>query len=270
MPEIEVNGAHLKYTDEGNGAPIVFSHGLLMSGEMFRHQVDRLKGRYRCITYNHRGQAGSQVTGTGYDMDQLYKDAVALIEKLGASPCHFVGLSMGGFVGMRLAARRPDLIRSLTLLDTSAEPEPEANQPKYKLLNFIARWFGLKVVAGQVMPILFGRTFMTDPARKADRELWKQRITSHDRIGITRAVSGVIEREPIFGELGAISCPTLVAVGNEDKATIPAKSERIADAIPGAVLRIIPAAGHSSPVEQPDFVSDMLEEFLTSADANVG
>ena len=55
-------------------------------------------------------------------MDTLTDDAVALIESLGVAPVHYVGLSMGGFVGQRIAARRPELIRTLSLLDTSAGP----------------------------------------------------------------------------------------------------------------------------------------------------
>ena len=263
MPKINVNGVDLHYTDTGgNGAAIVFSHGLIMSGKMFSAQIDRLKGRYRCIAYDHRGQGGSEITETGYDMDTLTDDAIALISQLNVAPCHFVGLSMGGFVGMRLAARRPELVKSLTLLETSADTEPKENAPKYRMLNFVARWFGLGLVVGRVMPILFGKTFMSDPSRSADRKLWRDRIVGNHRIGITRAVTGVIERKGVFDELKNISCPTLVAVGDEDTATVPAKSERIASAVKGSQLTIIPAAGHSSTVEIPDVVSDIIENFV--------
>ncbi len=266
MPSMEINGVNISHTDAGQGTPIVFSHGLLMSGEMFSAQISRLKDRYRCISYDHRGQGRSEVTGDGYDMDTLTSDAAALIEKLDAGPCHFVGLSMGGFVGMRLAARHPELIRSLVLLETSADPEPAENVPKYRRLNFIARWFGLGLVIKQVMPIMFGTTFMNDPARAADRKEWSRHIVGNHRIGITRAVKGVIERKGVFDELGAITCPTLVAVGDEDVATVAEKSERMAGAIKGAVLEHIPNAGHSSTIEQPDFVSDLVETFLASVD----
>ncbi len=267
MPKINVNGVDLHYTDTGgNGAAIVFSHGLIMSGKMFSAQIERLKGRYRCIAYDHRGQGGSEITETGYDMDTLTDDAIALISQLNVAPCHFVGLSMGGFVGMRLAARRPELVKSLTLLETSADAEPKENAPKYRMLNFVARWFGLGLVVGRVMPILFGKTFMSDPSRSADRKLWRDRIVGNHRIGITRAVTGVIERKSVFDELKNISCPTLVAVGDEDTATVPAKSERIASAVKGSQLTIIPAAGHSSTVENPDVVSDIVEKFIDESD----
>jgi pimeloyl-ACP methyl ester carboxylesterase len=65
---------------------------------MYDGQVAHLRARRRCIAYDHRGQGQSPASATAYDMETLYADAAALIEKLGAAPCHFVGLSMGGSV----------------------------------------------------------------------------------------------------------------------------------------------------------------------------
>lgn len=269
MPHLLANGANLWYEERGAGAEtIVFAHGLLWSGRMFDAQVASLAGRYRCITFDFRGQGRSEVTARGYDMDTLAADAAALIEALGCPPCHFVGLSMGGFIGMRLAARRPELIRSLVLMETSADPEPAENAPRYQLLGGIVRALGsmgMRLVMPKVMRIMFGRTFLADPAREAERRLWRQRGMENDRLGVTRALQGVIDRKPIYDELGKISVPTLVMVGDEDVATVPAKAERIRDAISGARLVVIPGAGHTASVEQPDFVNAALSEFLAAA-----
>ncbi|MEH6361036.1 MAG: alpha/beta hydrolase, partial [Amylibacter sp.] len=120
---------------------------------MFEEQVAHFRGRYRCITFDHRGQGQSGVSKDGYSIETLTTDAAALIRHLDIAPCHFVGLSMGGFVGIRLAARKPELLKTLTLLDTSADPEPLENGPKYRMLNFVARWIGLWAVIDRVMPI---------------------------------------------------------------------------------------------------------------------
>src|SRR5215470_17391800 len=144
MPTVEANGVKLYYEDTGDKSKetIVFSHGLLFSCRMFDAQVAAFNDRYRCIAYDHRGQGQSEVARDGYDMETVYEDGAALIKALDCAPCHFVGLSMGGFVGMRIAARQPQLLKSLILLETSADPEPLENVPKYKRLNFVARWFG--------------------------------------------------------------------------------------------------------------------------------
>ena len=171
MPHMMVNGARLYYEEHGGGPQtVIFAHGLLWSGQMFAQQVDVFKQRYRCITFDWRGQGRSEVTRAGYDMESLYADTLALLDTLGIKACHFVGLSMGGFIGMRLAARRPDIVRSLILLGTSADPEPAANVPKYRMLNLIGRWLGFRLVAGQVMPIMFGQKFLADPTRARLRE----------------------------------------------------------------------------------------------------
>lgn len=263
MPEIDVNGARLHYLDEGAGAEtILFSHGLLFSSAMFSAQIDAFKDRYRCIAYDHRGQGGSAVTANGYDMDTLTDDAAALIEALDAGPCHFVGLSMGGFVGMRLALRRPELLRSLTLVETSAEAEPRENVGRYNMLNFIARWFGLSLVIGKVMPIMFSQTFLADQARATERAHWRKQIIGNHRIGITRAVRGVVDRQGVDDQINQIATPTLIIVGEEDVATVPEKSERMHAAIPGSTLVRIPRAGHSSTIEEPAAVNAAMTHFL--------
>ncbi|MGX9350583.1 alpha/beta fold hydrolase [Shimia sp. W99] len=264
MPHADLNGAHIHYTDTGgDGEVIVFSHGLLWSGAMFEAQVAHFGALgFRCITFDHRGQGQSGVTADGYDMDTLSEDAAALIEHLGLAPVHFAGLSMGGFVGMRLAARRPDLLKTLMLLETSADGEPAENGPKYRKLNFVARWIGLWAVANQVMPIMFGQTFLNDPARAEERARWKAAMIANHRIGITRAVMGVVERTPIMPELGKIEMPMLIVVGDEDVATVPEKSERMHAAIKGSELVRVPRAGHSSTIEEPEAVNDAMERFL--------
>ncbi len=263
MPKLSVNGATLHYQSTGDGPEtIVFAHGLLWSGEMFAAQVAALAPRFRCVTFDFRGQGQSEVTASGYDMDTLASDAAGVIESLGLGRVHFAGLSMGGFVAMRLAARRPDLLRSAIMLETSADAEPKENVGRYKLLGNVGRWFGYGLVAGQVMPIMFGKTFITDPARAAERDYWRARLIRNDRTGIQRALTGVIERAPIYPELAKVTVPALVIVGDEDVATVPEKAQRIASAIAGAELVVIPKAGHSSTIEAPDAVTAAISTFL--------
>jgi pimeloyl-ACP methyl ester carboxylesterase len=257
----------MHYTDTGSGTgsgseTLVFSHGLLFNGEMFEAQVAHFKDRYRCITFDHRGQGRSEIADTGYDMDTLTEDAAALITELDIGPCHFVGLSMGGFVGMRLALKHKKLLKSLTLLETSAEPEP--NAAKYKLLNFIARWIGLWAVADKVMPIMFGQSFLNDPSRKDVMARWRKAIVANHRIGITRAVNGVIYRDSVLARLNQIETPTLIVVGDEDVATLPEKSESMHAAIAGSTLVRIPRAGHSSTIEEPTAVNAAINTLITA------
>jgi 3-oxoadipate enol-lactonase len=265
MPHIKVNGAQLYYEQHGAGPEtILFAHGLLMSGRMFDSQVDALRDRYRCITFDFRGQGQSEVTADGYDMDTLTADAAGLIRSFGCAPCHFLGLSMGGFVGMRLAIQTPELIKSLMLLETTADPEPKENVSRYRRMNFVARWISLSLVAAPVMKIMFGGKFLEDPSRAALRARLRRRVLSNHRVGISRAVRGVISRQGVYEQLDRIKTPTLIVVGDQDIATGPAKAERMHARIRGSKLRIIPGAGHSSSIEEPEAVNAAIDEFLSS------
>lgn len=263
MPHIDANGVEIYYEEQGDGAEtILFAHGLLWSGQMFEQQIECLKDRYRCIAFDFRGQGRTEITQDGYDMDTLTEDVHRLIERLDCGPVHFAGLSMGGFIGMRLAIRKPELLRSLILLETTADPEE--NVEPYKKLNMIARWFGLGIVAKKVMPIMFGQKFLNDPARADERAMWKKRMTANHKIGITKAVDGVIYREGVYHQIDRIKCPTLIIVGDQDVATEPEKSERMHAKINGSKLVVIPGAGHSSTIEEPTGINEALEEFLSS------
>lgn len=266
MATIHINGTALYYEDTGSdGPPIVFSHGLLWDTSLFASQIAVLKDRFRCIAYDHRGQ-GKSADGTGraIELDTLTQDAAALIEGLKLGRAHFCGHSLGGIVGMRLAIARPDLVRSLVLLSTTADPEPF--KLKYKTMNVIARLFGAGSVANSVMPALYGRSTLSDPTRFLERMAWKQRLVSNRRT-IWRAVNGVLERKSIHAELRKIAAPTLVAVGDEDVATVPARAESIAAAIGGAKLVIIPRAGHGLTLEAPGAVTDLIAAFLEEQEA---
>jgi 3-oxoadipate enol-lactonase len=263
MPLLEANGTRLYVEDSGGpGPPVLFSHGVLYSCRMWDAQVPVLRRSFRCICYDHRGQGQSAVAKDGYDMDTVAEDAAALIRALAIQPVHLVGLSMGGFVGMRLAARHPELIRSLALLDTSADVEPPEHLPRYRMLTFIERWLGPRLVAGAVMNIMHGASVRADPTRAAELKVVKARFIATDRVGAVRAVNGVLDRKGVKDELGNIRAPTLVMVGEEDTATVMAKAEAIAEGIRGAKLVRIPKAGHLSPIDNPRFVTEQLSSFL--------
>lgn len=272
MPVFNVQGTEIAYTDTGapDGLPdapaIVFGHGLLFGGWMFRQQIAVLRDRYRCVTIDWRGQGESPPAAGGYDMDTLTADAVALIAGLGIAPVHWVGLSMGGFVGQRIGARHGELLRSLTVLGTSADSEEPGKARQQRLLALIQLFFGMKPVLGKVKPLCFGPAFLADPASEGLIAEWLLRLRRGSRAAIRNALLGVTERASVAAEIRGITTPTLVVVGADDLAMPPEQAERIAARIPGARLRVVPDCGHSSSLEQPAVICSLLEEFLHVAD----
>lgn len=270
MAEFRRGDAVIHYTDTGapDGRPdapcVFFGHGLLFSGWMFEPQIAALRDRYRCVAIDWRGQGGSSASAGGYDMESLADDATALIEHLGLAPVHYVGLSMGGFVGQRIAARKPHLVRSLTLLDTSAGPEDPDKARQYKLLGAVYLLTGIRPLRKKVLPLMFGPAFLADPASAAVLSEWERRLGRCRRSGISKAVRGVADRSAVESEIGAITAPTLIVVGADDAATPVAKSRRIAELITDSRLEVVPRAGHTSTLEQPEAVTRLIRDFLES------
>jgi pimeloyl-ACP methyl ester carboxylesterase len=173
---------------------------------------------------------------------------------------------MGGFVGQRLAARHGELLRSLTLLDTSADAEDPASVREQELLALFQLFFGIRPILGKVKPLLFGPGFLADPASAELVGEWLRRLSKTRRAGIRRALRGAAGRAAVADEIGRVMLPVLVVVGADDKATPPEHSRRIASSIGGARLAIVPECGHSSTLEQPDAISALLVEFLGEVD----
>lgn len=268
MPTFTRDGATIHYTDTGppagrlDAATVFFGHALLFSGWMFHPQIAALRSQYRCVAIDWRGQGGSPACNDGYDMDTLAEDAVALIGLLEVAPVHYVGLSMGGFVGLRIAARRGELLRSLTLLDTSAGPEDPDKAARYELMARIYRVTGISPLRRAVAQLMFGPSFVADPSNKPVIDEWERRLRRCRRSGVSKAVLAVANRAPVEDEIAAINVATLVIVGADDAAIPPDNAQAIADRVPGARLEQIPNCGHSSTLEQPDTVTGLLREFL--------
>jgi pimeloyl-ACP methyl ester carboxylesterase len=230
----------LHYEESGEGPDtVVFSHSYLLSSEHFQPQIAALSGSFRCLAFDHRGHGGSDAPESGYDMENLYADAVGFIEATGRAPCHFVGLSTGGFIGLRLGIRRPDLVRSLVLMDTSADPEPAGRAREYRVMLWMLRTLGYWPLVRRMAKTFFSPHFRNDAERRSESAYWRGRVTANDRHAMLRFGRGILERAGVSDQL-----------------------ERIARGIPDAQLEVIPRAGHVCTVEQPDAVNEVLVRFL--------
>lgn len=269
MPTFTRDGATIHYTDTGapgsrpGAATVFFGHSLLFGSWMFQHQITALGGQYRCVAIDWRGQGDSPASDSGYDMDSLSEDAIALMGVLDVAPVHYVGLSMGGFVGLRIGARHGELLRSLTLLGTSAAAEDPHKASRYKMMARIYRLTGISPLRAAVARLMFGRSFLAADSSEPVLDEWEARLRRSRRSAISRAVMAVADRVPVEDEIAGISVPTLVIVGADDTAIPPHEARRIAERIPGARLEQVPDCGHGSSLEQPDVITELVLEFIS-------
>jgi pimeloyl-ACP methyl ester carboxylesterase len=267
MPHVQINGANLHYTDVGNGPEtIFFVHGLAFDGRMFEAQIDHFKSRYRCIAMDLRGHGQSDLTDSGYDMDGMADDAAALMKHLDCGPCHFVGWSIGGFMGMRVAIAHPELLKSLTLIGTASMNGSDTDVG-FKAVPWLTRMFGMGAVTGSLMSAMFGKPFLKDPARTELREEWRRRFRADHAMGVSRAATGVIQMASLDSELGLITTPTIMMRGEFDAVVPLGPTQRTVEKIRGAKLVAIEGAGHGCTIEEPEKVKRAMETFLAGVPA---
>lgn len=263
---IETRLGRLFVEASGEGTPVVLWHSLLCDGGMWRYVAPRLAERHRVINVDAPGHGRSAPVRRSFTLDECAQVATEVMDALELDRAHWAGLSWGGMTGMRLALTHPDRLRSLALLDTSADCEAREKLPSYKVMAFIARRLGaVPLLLDRMEPIFFAAA-----TRRSNRGVigsFRDHLARMQPASIGHAVDAVIfERRDIRDRIGRIRLPTLVIVGAEDVATPPARSREIAERIEGACLLEIPDAGHLSALEQPDAIADALLEHFERAE----
>ncbi|HWC42750.1 MAG TPA: 3-carboxy-cis,cis-muconate cycloisomerase [Actinomycetota bacterium] len=231
-------------------APVlVLANSMGTTMAMWDQQVAALAGRLRVLRYDHRGHGGSEVPPGPYRIEELGTDLLGLLDELGLGRVSFCGLSLGGMVGMWVAAHAPDRIDRLALCCTAATVNGEV----YLERAAKVRAGGTASVAEEVLSRWFTPSFRDDA--QLERAAGMLRATPDEGYaGCCEALAVMDLRDG----LASITAPTLVLAGADDPATPPAKAEAIAAAIPGARLDVVGGAAHLANIEQPERVTRLL------------
>ncbi len=248
--KLKANGISTEYLLEGPpGAPVVtFSHSLAANLHLWDAQAAALAGRYRVLRYDIRGHGGSDVPPPPYTLEQMADDLHGLLQALGITETHFVGLSMGGLIGMTTALRFPRAVKSLVLADTTACYGPKVT-PMWDDRIRVAEAQGIEPLLDRTMEAWFTAPFREQHPEVIDRVRAMLRPTDvRGYVGAIRAIGYVDLREAI----GAIRCPTLILVGEEDRGTDITMANTMHQRIAGAELAVLSKAAHCSCVEAAD------------------
>lgn len=258
---IERDGARIAYDVAGQGPAVVLGHSLLCGRWMWRDIAPALATSHTVINIEVRGH-GESTAPRPFSFADLVADWAAILDREGIDRAALVGLSMGGMTAMRFALAFPDRVAKLALLDSNADRERLAKRAQYGVLVWLYRRLGMRrPLADRVAPIMLGATTLRERPELV-RDLIDQ-VARHDREPLIRAIRCVVDRadEPPIERIGA---PALILVGEEDRATPPALSEKMHRRMPGSKLVRIPGAGHLSAFERPDAVLAHLAPFLAA------
>ncbi|MDF9302063.1 alpha/beta hydrolase [Tritonibacter mobilis] len=260
-----INGTTLWVEDKGptNGPVILCLHSLFLDGSMFANLEQAAIPEFRVICPDFRGQGCSAPTvERTVTMDQCADDMLLLIEEMGLEAVHLVGASMGGDVAARMAARRPDLFRSLIFMGSSVREEPKEQADQFGIwLESCAEVGFVGDNLALLQAVMFGEKTRNRPDFEASFAPWLQKL-SLIRKSLFPAMYGVLERPSATHELPKITVPTLVYSGTDDFARPPAWGKEIADNVPGAKQTILDAIGHSPILEAPEIVIPGTLEFI--------
>ena len=255
---------NISYTEVGIGRALVFVHGMPGSWQSWLPQLEAFSPQYRVIAIDLPGYGASKYRA---DLDTPAKVADLLLcfldDVAKGETVHFVGLSLGGMIGMEYAARAGASLATLTLLDCSPRFGLDGSSYADAFVEQVAaplrEGVRLEDLSRSILQGLVGPQCPESAFRAALSAMLR---TTPD--GLVQAAR-LIGNHDASAKLGAISVPTLVMAGEADQATPLAYSELIAESMGNARLVTVPTAGHLSNIENPKFVNDQLAAFLSEA-----
>jgi 3-oxoadipate enol-lactonase len=263
MPQIEANGGTICYSTRGRAdAPwVTLSHSISGDKTMWDETAKALARYFRVLQYDVRGHGGSVHGSQQIALEDLADDVVRLWDALGIEMSHFIGVSLGGMVGIDLALRYAERVDRLVLSDTRVNPTPQWTEMFY-LREQSVRQHGMSSIVNETLAIWFTPAFA--PAHADTVEQLAAVIENTSPEGYLRCLAAVVARTgPI--DLARIQAPTLAIVGAEDRGTPPALMKSIAESIPNAKYLLIPKAAHIPNMEQPEAFESAVIPFLQQA-----
>lgn len=261
MPVASINGLDLYFERHGDdGEPLVLVHGYTGDVTDWRFQVQEFAPTHRVLVMDHRGHGRSTAPDRSrYSIEAMADDVESLAAEVGFERYHLVGHSMGGCVSQEIALRSAGRLMSLTLHDTGPLFGFGRNEvvAKYAAMREqMAEQQGMRAVAD--LPGLLARPPHFPPERAAEEKERLARMSLEGFIGAWSAMNawpGTRERAH------TIATPTLVIYGALDVAVLKG-SAWLGENIPGAVVEIVPEAGHSPQYERPDIFNAALRRHL--------
>jgi pimeloyl-ACP methyl ester carboxylesterase len=264
MPAVFFEGCNLSYKVRGSGPAILLIQGVGVQGDAWQPQVDDLAADFTCITFDNRGMAASQPAAAAITVEQMARDAIAVLDAARIPAAHVAGHSLGGVVALQMAIDAPARVRSLSLLCTFSGGKTAA-PPTPRLI-----WVGARTRIGT-------KTMR----RKAFLELVMPPGPIADVDRVARTIAGLFGHDladqppiaadqlralrqsdttPRLSELPRI--PVVVVTGRHDPIAPPSAGKALADGISGARYVEVADASHGLPISHAALTNRLLREHL--------
>ncbi len=252
------DGVRLAYRLDGSpDKPVlILSNSIATDLRMWDTLMPALTEHFRVLRYDFRGHGASDVPDGDYAIGRFGGDVIELMDSLGIEQAHFLGLSLGGFVGQWLGIHRPERIDRLILSNTAAYLGPpeqwdpaidavrEADDMRDTAETFLRNWFPPRMLATKAPAVEMFRTLVLETDPRGLAGAW-----------------ALVRDTDMRRTVALIPRPTLVIAGEHDQVTTAAHGKALAETIPGACLKVLPAA-HMTHIEYPAAFTDAVLDFL--------
>ena len=273
MAHALVNGVRLYYEDVGQGVPMIFVHEFAGEAASWAPQVRFFARRYRTIAYNARGYPPSDVPEdpAAYSQQQAADDIRGMLDALKIDKAHVVGLSMGGYATLHFGLTYPERALSLVVAGAGYGSKADEREGFKRDSASIVEKFEREGMAKVAEIYTMGPTRVQ--FRDKDPQGWQEfhdLFAKQSAKGHALTMRGVQMQRPSVYELtdrmAKLEVPTLIMTGDEDEPCLD-PGIHMKRAIPTSGLVILPKAGHTINLEEPDAFNRAVLDFVTAVDA---
>lgn len=261
MPYFDHDECQLHYEEYGSGTPLLLIHGLGSSTLDWEYQIPALSQHYRVISLDLRGHGRSDKPRERYSIAGFAEDVAALIEHLSLPPVHLVGISMGGMTGFQVGVDYPELLKSLTIVNSA--PEVKVKRPK-DVLMVAQRWLFSRLLSLETIGKKLGRLLFPKAEQVELRLKVERRWPMNDKRAYLASLNAIIGWG-VRERLARITCPTLVVTADHDYTPVASKQAYV-DELPNARLLVVEDSRHATPMDQPELFNTQLLAFLAEVD----
>jgi len=242
------------------GAPVVLIRGTGADGSRWMPQVTAYQDEFPVVIFDNRGVGRSDSPPAPYTVDEMADDTLRLLDYLEIETCHLSGSSLGGAIALRLAADRPQRVRSLQLHSSWLATD---GYTRYSL-GLLQQLFdagGPSFYYGATLPLLFSARFLADDQQRLESILANMRANTASADGLAGQIAANLSND-LRAAAAMIRVPTLVTVGEHDLLCPVAASRELAAAIDGAELVVFEGAAHLASMEAADRFNEVTLSWL--------
>lgn len=264
MPNAPIRDIVTYYEEAGSGEPLILIMGFNGDLQAWAFQVPALSTQFRVITFDNRGAGRTSAPDRPYTISGMADDVAALMDRLAIPKANVLGFSMGGYIAQSLALGHPDRVNKLILLATGPSIDGYGRAVVRSFMDVRRSNLSREQFVRFMAPWLYSPELLDDPAR-LERSVLNSVNNPHAQQdhAFLRQAEAILGWD-IEGRHGEINQQTLVLCGNDDILVPPRNSEKLAQLIPNAALKMLSGA-HVGVIEYANEYNAAVLEFLGAA-----